>query len=294
MRVLAIANQKGGVGKTTTAINLGTALAAAGKRVLIFDTDPQGNASTGIDIHPDDRAVTSYDVLVAHHPLSKAVMPTKVPNLFITPGDARLSGVEGELMGEAQPQFFLRNAIDLFRSESSLGVDYILIDCPPSLNILTVNALTASEPSPPHTRAVRAAEILDPDDVADVQARVPARHARVIDAHLALRGAPDGVDAARGELLRHDVGVPQRNHAHAALGGAHPHVGLGDSVVGLKGHRDSSQARPASYHAARGMPSKRSSEAPPEGDLRESRDSSQGTRRHPPVSPAVSVSFRHS
>jgi chromosome partitioning protein len=145
MRALAIANQKGGVGKTTTAINLGTALAAAGMRVLIFDTDPQGNASTGVDVHPADRSVTSYDVLVAQHPLSKAVMPTKVPNLYITPGDARLSGVEGELMGEARPQFFLRNAIDQFRAESSLNIDYILIDCPPSLNILTVNALTAAD-----------------------------------------------------------------------------------------------------------------------------------------------------
>jgi len=145
MRALAIANQKGGVGKTTTAINLGTALAAAGKGVLIFDSDPQGNASTGLDIHPDDRVVTSYDVLVAQHPLTKAVMPTKVPGLFITPGDARLSGVEGELMGEAQPQFFLRNAIEQFRRETSLRIDYILIDCPPSLNILTVNALTAAD-----------------------------------------------------------------------------------------------------------------------------------------------------
>ena len=145
MRTLAIANQKGGVGKTTTAINLGTALAAAGMRVLIFDSDPQGNASTGIDIQPEDRNVTSYDVLVAHHPLSKAVMTTKVPNLFITPGDARLSGVEGELMGEPQPQFFLRDAIEKFRTESSLNIDYLLIDCPPSLNILTVNALTAAD-----------------------------------------------------------------------------------------------------------------------------------------------------
>ena len=145
MRALAIANQKGGVGKTTTAINLGTALAAAGLRILIFDSDPQGNASTGIDIQPEDRNVTSYDVLVAHHPLSKAVMTTKVPNLFITPGDARLSGVEGELMGEPQPQFFLRNAITKFREESSLNIDYLLIDCPPSLNILTVNALTAAD-----------------------------------------------------------------------------------------------------------------------------------------------------
>ena len=145
MRVLAIANQKGGVGKTTTAINLGTALAAAGLNVLIFDTDPQGNASTGVDIQPEDREVSSYDVLVAQHPLTKAVMPTKVPNLYITPGDARLSGVEGELMGELRPQFFLRNAIDQFRTESSLNIDYILIDCPPSLNILTVNALTAAD-----------------------------------------------------------------------------------------------------------------------------------------------------
>jgi len=143
--IVAFVNQKGGVGKTTTAINLATALAAAGKGVLIFDTDPQGNASTGIDIHPHDRTVTSYDVLVGQLPLSKAILPTKVPNLYITPGDARLSGVEGELMGEAQPQFFLRNAIELFRKESTLGVDYILIDCPPSLNVLTVNALTAAD-----------------------------------------------------------------------------------------------------------------------------------------------------
>jgi chromosome partitioning protein len=145
MRVLAIANQKGGVGKTTTAINLGTALAAAGSRVLIFDTDPQGNASTGLDIHPADRTVSSYDVLIAHHPLSKAILPTKVPNLFITPGDARLSGVEGELLGELRPQFFLRNATDQFRTESDLSIDFILIDCPPSLNALTVNALTAAD-----------------------------------------------------------------------------------------------------------------------------------------------------
>src|SRR5690606_21285444 len=145
MRALAIANQKGGVGKTTTAINLGTALAAAGKGVLIFDTDPQGNASTGLDIHPHDRTVTSYDVLVGQLPLAKAILPTKLPQLDITPGDARLSGVEGELMGEAQPQYFLRRAIDHFRAESQLGIDYMLIDCPPSLNVLTVNALTAAD-----------------------------------------------------------------------------------------------------------------------------------------------------
>lgn len=145
MRALAIANQKGGVGKTTTAINLGTALAATGKRVLVFDTDPQGNASTGLDIHPHDRHVTAYDVLVGAQPLSKAMLPTKVPNLFIAAGDARLSGVEGELMGVERPQYFLRHALAAFRSNSELGIDYMLIDCPPSLNILTVNALTAAD-----------------------------------------------------------------------------------------------------------------------------------------------------
>ncbi|MGE0596291.1 MAG: ParA family protein [Hyphomonadaceae bacterium] len=145
MRALAIANQKGGVGKTTTAINLGTALAATGCRVLIFDTDPQGNASTGVDIHPDDRQITSYEVLVGAQPLAKAILPTKVPNLFIAAGDARLSGVEGELLGVDGPQFFLRNALNAFRAQSELQFDYMLIDCPPSLNILTVNALTASD-----------------------------------------------------------------------------------------------------------------------------------------------------
>ena len=145
MRALAIANQKGGVGKTTTAINLGTALAASGNRVLIFDTDPQGNASTGVDIHPDDRTVTSYDVLVGNQPLSKAILPTKVPNLYITAGDANLSGVESELMSGERAQFRLRDAVAQFRGESELNIDYMLIDCPPSLNVLTVNALTAAD-----------------------------------------------------------------------------------------------------------------------------------------------------
>lgn len=147
MRTLAIANQKGGVGKTTTAINLGTALAATGKRVLIFDTDPQGNASTGLDIPPNERDVTSYDVLVGARSLSGAAIATKVPNLFIVPGDANLSGVETELMAGLRPQHRLRDALAAYRAEETAGqgFDYILIDCPPSLNILTVNALTASD-----------------------------------------------------------------------------------------------------------------------------------------------------
>jgi len=145
MRVLAIANQKGGVGKTTTAINLGTALAATGKRVVIFDTDPQGNASTGLDIAPEARGISSYDVLVGHRSLSGAILPTKVPGLFIVPGDANLSGVETELMAGLRPQHRLRDGIAAFEAEEKgAGYDYMLIDCPPSLNILTVNALTAA------------------------------------------------------------------------------------------------------------------------------------------------------
>jgi chromosome partitioning protein len=145
MRVLAIANQKGGVGKTTTAINLGTALAATGKIVLIFDTDPQGNASTGIDIPHEARAITSYDVLVGAQTFAKAILPTKVPNLYIIPADANLSGVETELMAGGRAQYRLRDAVAAYRSENGLNIDYLLIDCPPSLNVLTVNALTAAD-----------------------------------------------------------------------------------------------------------------------------------------------------
>jgi chromosome partitioning protein len=147
MRTLAIANQKGGVGKTTTAINLGTALAATGKRVVIFDADPQGNASTGIDISPDMRTVNAYHVLVGQAAIAGAVLPTKVPNLFLVPGDANLSGLETELMAVTRPQYRLRDAIAAHAHSTGQGdgFDYMLIDCPPSLNILTVNALTAAD-----------------------------------------------------------------------------------------------------------------------------------------------------
>lgn len=145
MRVLTIANQKGGVGKTTTAINLGTALAATGHKVLIFDTDPQGNASTGIDMNAGDRDVTAYEVLVGARPLGAAIHPTKVPNLYITPGHENLSGVETELMAALRPQHRLRDALAAYRAEAVEALDYMLIDCPPSLNILTVNALTAAD-----------------------------------------------------------------------------------------------------------------------------------------------------
>jgi len=145
-RTLAIANQKGGVGKTTTAINLGTALAATGQRVLIFDTDPQGNASTGVDVHPEDRKVTSYEVLNGDRPFSGAIQATRVPNLSIIPASGDLAGVENELMSGIRPQFRLRDSLKAYVAENEGGAfDYILIDCPPSLNILTVNALTAAD-----------------------------------------------------------------------------------------------------------------------------------------------------
>jgi chromosome partitioning protein len=142
-RTLAIANQKGGVGKTTTAINLGTALAATGLKVLIIDVDPQGNAATGLDIRPDQRQRSSYDLMTGGCTMDEAAMPTLVPNLFIVPGSQNLSGLEMELMQADKPQFRLRNQLAAARKSS--GFDYILIDCPPSLNVLTVNALTASD-----------------------------------------------------------------------------------------------------------------------------------------------------
>ena len=143
LKTFAIANQKGGVGKTTTAINLGTALAATGKRVVIFDIDPQGNAATGLDIRPEDRARSTYDVLVGACSFEEAVMKTMVPNLFIVAGSRDLSGLETELMQAERPQFRMRDALAAIRVVG--GYDYLLVDCPPSLNILTVNALTAAD-----------------------------------------------------------------------------------------------------------------------------------------------------
>jgi chromosome partitioning protein len=147
-RVLAMANQKGGVGKTTTAINLGTALAAIGERVLIIDLDPQGNASTGLGIDRKTRSVSSYEMLVGERPLRDVVMPTAVPRLLIVPSTMDLLGVELEIAGEKDRSYKLRKALDAF--SASLGKDpervtYVLVDCPPSLNLLTINALAAAD-----------------------------------------------------------------------------------------------------------------------------------------------------
>lgn len=148
-RIFAVVNQKGGVGKTTTSINLGTALAAVGRRVLIVDFDAQGNASTGLGIERTERATTSYDVVVDRLPLEKAMLSTIVPRLDIVPGDENLSGVETELAADPHRSYRLREAlhsyIDRAETEGLAKYDYILIDCPPSLSSLTLNAMTAAD-----------------------------------------------------------------------------------------------------------------------------------------------------
>jgi chromosome partitioning protein len=146
-RILALANQKGGVGKTTTAINLGTALAAIGERVLIVDLDPQGNASTGLGIDRRSRSCSTYDVLIGEAPLRDAVVPTAVPRLHIAASTMDLSGLELELGSTRDRAFRLRDAIAALNTNATLESDYtyVLIDCPPSLNLLTVNAMAASD-----------------------------------------------------------------------------------------------------------------------------------------------------
>src|SRR6202051_4886273 len=143
LRVLVVANQKGGVGKTTTAINLGTALAAVGQTVLVIDLDPQGNASTGLGIPRHERKISSYDVLVGGTPLTEAIVPTRIPGLNIIPATVDLTGAEVELVTESRRNFRLRDALKAFAEENS-RFTYVLIDCPPALGLLTVNAMVAA------------------------------------------------------------------------------------------------------------------------------------------------------
>ena len=148
-RILALANQKGGVGKTTTAINLGTALAAIGERVLIIDLDPQGNASTGLGIEQSARKVSTYDVLADGAPLETAILETAVPGMAIAPSTLDLLGLELEIATDRERTFRLRKAISaLHTSQITNSADaftYILIDCPPSLNLITINAMAAAD-----------------------------------------------------------------------------------------------------------------------------------------------------
>ena len=145
LRVLVIANQKGGVGKTTTAINLGTALAAIGEKVLIVDLDPQGNASTGLGIDRKSRKISTYDVMIGEKSLAEVAKQTAVPNLSVAPSTLDLLGVELEIAADKDRSFKLRSAVKVLAADVSTPFTYVLIDCPPSLNLLTINALASAD-----------------------------------------------------------------------------------------------------------------------------------------------------
>ena len=144
-RILTVANQKGGVGKTTTAINLGTALAAIGEEVLLIDLDPQGNASTGLGIEHRSRLVSTADVLTGRARLGDAIVDTSVPRLALAPSTLDLLGVELEISQDPERAVKLKKALrELGSGGPARRLSYVLIDCPPSLNLLTINALTAA------------------------------------------------------------------------------------------------------------------------------------------------------
>lgn len=140
-KIISIVNQKGGVGKTTTAINLGTALAAIDKKILLIDLDPQGNLSTGIGVTEKQRKISVYDLIIQDSSIHQTIQETRIPNLKIIPSNINLSGIEFELATDEDRTNKLNNKI----SDLKEGYDFVLIDCPPSLGILTVNSLVASD-----------------------------------------------------------------------------------------------------------------------------------------------------
>ena len=142
-KIIAVANQKGGVGKTTTTINLSAALALSGRKVLVIDLDPQGNASTGLGVEQDSRKVTTYELLSGDASLDEAIQNTNFDNLLIVPATTDLSSADMELMANEKRSYLLHDALRQ-SSMDAFGFDYILIDCPPSLNILTVNAMVSA------------------------------------------------------------------------------------------------------------------------------------------------------
>lgn len=139
-RILSVANQKGGVGKTTTAVNLATALSAIGKQVLLVDLDPQGNATTGLGVKRSDIQTSTYDVIFNEAHVAEGAIQTKVPGLAVLPSSIHLSGAEIELVTASRREFRLQEALRV-----PLPYDYVIIDCPPSLSLLTLNALVASD-----------------------------------------------------------------------------------------------------------------------------------------------------